>query len=146
MAHDIVIYSLISAGFVGFMMRSLWVLPYIIVFVASTYLLEQNPNLAYKSFETIIAILVLAHLLWVNLITYFIYFYDKLAAKRGMIRVPERVLHIYAFIGGSPAALYASKKLRHKSIKKSFRNKLMVILFFQINMLIALLLYVFIIK
>ena len=63
----------------------------------------------------------IAHIISINIITYLAYYIDKRASKRGSWRIPERTLHHFALIGGSPAALFAQKRLRHKTRKQSFK-------------------------
>ena len=65
--------------------------------------------------------LVFGWLLLVNLLTYFVYWLDKRRAKKGGRRVSERELLVWALVGGSPAAFYAMRKLRHKTQKTSFK-------------------------
>ena len=55
------------------------------------------------------------YLLGINLSTISLYFYDKTAAKREWLRVPEVVLHGFAFVGGTPAAFVGQKWMRHKT-------------------------------
>ncbi|MEM7531207.1 MAG: cold shock and DUF1294 domain-containing protein [Chloroflexota bacterium] len=64
---------------------------------------------------------VVAYLVAVNITTFLIYGYDKFIAGRDVLRVPERVLHTLALIGGSPAGLLAQRVFRHKTIKSSFQ-------------------------
>jgi uncharacterized membrane protein YsdA (DUF1294 family) len=81
----------------------------------------------------------LAYLAGVNLATLLLYAYDKSAAARGggRTRVPERVLHGAAFLGGTPAALLAQAVLRHKTVKRSFRASFLVICVVQLLALAA---------
>jgi uncharacterized membrane protein YsdA (DUF1294 family) len=65
--------------------------------------------------------LVAAYLGGINLATACAYVYDKFAAVRGYGRIPERLLHVLAACGGSPAALVSQSVFRHKTIKRSFR-------------------------
>lgn len=67
------------------------------------------------------------HLSWawsllaaINIVTFAAYYYDKTAAGRGALRVPEATLHFLALLGGSPAALAGQQFLRHKSAKRPF--------------------------
>lgn len=56
-----------------------------------------------------------------SIITFAIYAMDKLAARKGMWRIKEDTLHLFALFGGWPGALIAQKLLRHKSKKLAFQ-------------------------
>lgn len=58
----------------------------------------------------------------VSLLTFTMYAVDKSAARKGAWRTQESTLHLLALAGGWPGALVAQQKLRHKSIKQSFRS------------------------
>lgn len=77
------------------------------------------PAKAFSS-EALLRFLML-HLLCINSITFIIFAFDKHAAKRQGWRVPERTLHSFALIGGTPAAFLAQKLWRHKTRKSSFK-------------------------
>ena len=62
-----------------------------------------------------------AYVVGVNGATFVLYGYDKLAARWDMLRVPEKVLHCFAFIGGTPLAYVAQRFFRHKTRKGEFR-------------------------
>jgi uncharacterized membrane protein YsdA (DUF1294 family) len=57
-----------------------------------------------------------------SLITFIVYDFDKSAAKHGRRRIPESQLHWFALLGGWPGAFIAQNTLRHKSIKKAFKQ------------------------
>ncbi len=57
----------------------------------------------------------------VSLLTFVVYFFDKLAAKKGGWRTPEKTLHLLALTCGWPGAVIAQQLLRHKSKKHSFQ-------------------------
>jgi uncharacterized membrane protein YsdA (DUF1294 family) len=48
------------------------------------------------------------------------YGFDKRRAIDGGRRVPERTLHILAFLGGWPGALLGQRQFRHKTKKLAF--------------------------
>jgi uncharacterized membrane protein YsdA (DUF1294 family) len=56
-----------------------------------------------------------------SLITYLFYAMDKSAARHNQWRIQESTLHLFAFLGGWPGALFAQDQLRHKSVKAQFR-------------------------
>jgi len=55
-----------------------------------------------------------------SVLTFFVYWWDKVKSKIKEWRTPENTLHFLAFIGGWPGALIAQRVLHHKSRKKSF--------------------------
>jgi uncharacterized membrane protein YsdA (DUF1294 family) len=55
-----------------------------------------------------------------NLAAFAIWFFDKHQARKDGWRVPERTLHIMAFLGAAPASLAAMSILRHKTQKRFF--------------------------
>lgn len=78
----------------------------------------------------IVALSVLGFLHWkvavfyavLNVMTWFLYMFDKEAARKSGQRRPERILHLLALIGGWPGALLAQRMFRHKSSKRSFQQ------------------------
>jgi uncharacterized membrane protein YsdA (DUF1294 family)/cold shock CspA family protein len=59
--------------------------------------------------------------LFVSLLTFFLYWYDKNKAKNDGWRTPEKTLHLCSLAGGWPGALIAQRTLHHKSRKRSFQ-------------------------
>lgn len=57
-----------------------------------------------------------------NVVTFYIYWQDKHAARRGAWRVSEKTLHWLGLLGGWPGAWFAHQTLRHKSSKQAFRS------------------------
>lgn len=64
-----------------------------------------------------------AYFLLINLLTFALYWHDKRAAVRGGWRIPEASLLLGGFLGGTPAALTAQRRFRHKTRKGSFQFK-----------------------
>lgn len=64
-----------------------------------------------------------------NLVTFFIFGYDKYLARTNRRRISERTLVTLAMMGGSVGAVFAQKIFRHKSRK--YRNLFWIILVVQ---------------
>lgn len=79
-----------------------------------------------------IAAQVGAYLVFVNVLTYLLYWVDKSQAEQQGYRISEGTLLLLAIAGGSPAAFLACHKLRHKTRKQPFRTLLYLILALQI--------------
>lgn len=71
----------------------------------------------FKKLDPIILILYLL----VSLVTFLLYWLDKIKATKDQRRTPEKKLHFCSLIGGWPGALIAQRILHHKSRKKSFQ-------------------------
>jgi uncharacterized membrane protein YsdA (DUF1294 family) len=68
-----------------------------------------------------------SYLVGVNVVTLFLYGYDKCVAKVGWLRVPEAVLLTTTLAGGTPAAFIGQDLFRHKTSKGSYRRKFWLI-------------------
>lgn len=64
----------------------------------------------------------IAYFVGINIATFLLYGYDKQVAKaqKGGTRIPEKALHFFAFIGGTPMAFFSRRFFRHKTVKTSF--------------------------
>jgi len=76
-------------------------------------------------------------LLVVNLVTFFVFGIDKWKAKRkekknSIRRVPEKTLFLLSALGGSVGALLGMRVWHHKTLHKTFRFGIPVILILQI--------------
>ncbi|WP_313060436.1 DUF1294 domain-containing protein [Agrobacterium cavarae] len=67
-----------------------------------------------------------------NMITFFLFWWDKRAARQGDRRIRERTLLLFALMGGSLGAVTAQHMLRHKTRKQPFRGLLLAIVFLQL--------------
>lgn len=81
--------------------------------------------------ETVLTILI-AYLLLVNVIAFFMYGIDKRKAQKGKWRTPEAALIGIAVIGGSVGALLGMKVFRHKTKHPKFVIGVPVILLLQL--------------
>jgi uncharacterized membrane protein YsdA (DUF1294 family)/cold shock CspA family protein len=66
-------------------------------------------------------LLVLYTYLIISIITFMVYAWDKLSAKKSRRRISEATLHQLSLLGGWPGALLGQQVFRHKSIKRPFR-------------------------
>lgn len=64
--------------------------------------------------------IALGVLLLLNLLTFFVYGFDKNAAETGRWRTAENTLHLLSLVGGWPGAWMAQRLFRHKVRKTSF--------------------------
>lgn len=78
-------------------------------------------GIAVLVFQKKIDPIVLILYLLLSLITFLLYWQDKIKAQNDEWRTPEKKLHFFSLIGGWPGALIAQRLLRHKSRKQSFR-------------------------
>lgn len=60
--------------------------------------------------------------LLINVLTMLIYGADKLAARKGMSRVPEATLLVFGVTGGWPGAIVGQQLFRHKTQKQPFKT------------------------
>lgn len=76
------------------------------------------------------------YLFAINALTYLLYWHDKRCAIRGHGRVPEYILLLGGFLGGTLAAVGAQQRLRHKTRKTSFQFKFWSLTIVQIALLV----------
>jgi len=80
---------------------------------------------------------VVSYLVAVNVITMLTYLYDKLIAGSSWSRIPERLLLVLAFAGGSVGALVGMQLFRHKTSKSSFRVRFWFVVVVQVALVAA---------
>ena len=85
--------------------------------VAVTFLAVVGVSVAMEALPLAVLLIYAA----ASALTYFVYAWDKVSAKRGARRTQESALHILSLLGGWPGALIAQQTLRHKSSKEEFR-------------------------
>ena len=64
--------------------------------------------------------LILFYALFINVVAFILYAYDKYRARRGARRVSEKTLHLVAIYGGFIGATLSMILFRHKVKKSSF--------------------------
>ncbi|KAF2511347.1 DUF1294 domain-containing protein [Flavobacterium foetidum] len=74
---------------------------------------------------------LLLYFLFVNSLTFLLVGYDKFQARRHNRRIPESVLFILAFIGGTIGLLTGMFFFRHKTSKTTFIMKFLYIILVQ---------------
>jgi len=72
-------------------------------------------------------------LLVVNIVTFLLFGYDKLQAKKNRWRIAEKTLFIFSILGGSVGAIAGMKVWRHKTRKKHFKFGIPLILILELS-------------
>ena len=78
----------------------------------------------------------LYYLAAVNIVTFLIYGIDKLRAKRGAWRIPEKTLFLLPLLGGSVGAIAGMKVFHHKTKHWYFKYGLPLILLAQVALVV----------
>lgn len=66
-------------------------------------------------------------------VTFLMFGWDKWKAKRDSQRIPEKTLYLLSILGGWPGAVMGQKTFRHKTVKRSFRTVLTVIVLLHVG-------------
>ena len=86
-------------------------------------------------------ILAISYLLLLNGIAFVLFGIDKLKARKGSWRIPERSLLVVALLGGSIGAWLGIKVWHHKTLHKKFNIGVPLIICLQIGLLVGAYLY-----
>lgn len=70
-----------------------------------------------------IALLIVAGLVVVNFGSVVAIWWDKRRASKGQWRIKEETLLVWALVGGWPGGIWAMRRFRHKTSKRSFIAK-----------------------
>ncbi|MFV7475713.1 DUF1294 domain-containing protein [Enterobacter pseudoroggenkampii] len=76
--------------------------------------------------------------LLINVLTLALYGADKMAARKGMRRVPEATLLVFGVTGGWPGAIVGQQLFRHKTQKQPFKTYFFLSVVFSIGMMAVL--------
>jgi uncharacterized membrane protein YsdA (DUF1294 family) len=80
-----------------------------------------------------------AWLIAFSAVAFLTYGYDKQISGTDRMRVPEKVLLLLAFLGGTPGALVGMQVFRHKTTKQSFQQQFWLVVLLQIVFIVAIL-------
>lgn len=75
--------------------------------------------------------------LLINMLTLVMYGADKIAARKGMRRVPEATLLVFGVTGGWPGAIVGQQLFRHKTQKQPFKTYFFLSIVFSIAVMAA---------
>lgn len=100
------------------------------------YLPEEHNDFLWAVIGSPLGVLA-CWLVFINLITFLVFGFDKWKAKRGekkegVRRVPEKNLFLLALVGGSAGALLGMRVFHHKTLHKAFKFGIPLILALQI--------------
>lgn len=76
------------------------------------------------------------YLLFINVIAVIVCFTDKIKAKNGSYRIPERTLFVISILGGSFGMYVAMKTIRHKTKHNRFMIGIPLIMILQVLLLL----------
>ena len=97
-------------------------------------ILTVTLTLVFREFTSLS--LLLAYLAAVNVVMFGLFAYDKAIAGFQLLRIPERTLHFFELVGGTPAAFLAQEMLRHKTAKLRYRVVFWVLAVIQIAIVV----------
>lgn len=100
-------------------------------------------SLVINNYTLTLPMLLAGYLVIINLITLVLFWFDKWMARSGGWRIPEMILWIVTFLGGSIGALLAMSWFRHKTKKLSFQFMIALILLVHAGVVVWLLQYYF---
>lgn len=75
----------------------------------------------------------------ISAVTAVVTLYDKIAAKKGAWRIPEKTLLLLGFIGGAAAEYAVMQTIRHKTKHKKFMILLPLFIVLHIGLAVAVL-------
>lgn len=79
--------------------------------------------------------IVIGYIIILNIVTFAVYGIDKVKAKKGAWRIPEKSLLLLAFVGGSLGAVAGMRFWRHKTLHPQFKWGVPLILLFHLALI-----------
>lgn len=86
--------------------------------------------------------ILLLYVAVISLVTAGVTVYDKLAAKKGAWRIPEKTLLLLGLVGGAAAELAVMLVIRHKTKHKKFMIGLPAILVLHVAIIAAVVFFI----
>ena len=80
---------------------------------------------------------IVAALLVVNVGSVFAIWWDKRRAKKDQWRIKESTLLVWALVGGCPGGIWAMRRFRHKTSKRSFIAKYVLVVLCNMALVVA---------
>ncbi len=117
-------------------LRCGWYIIHGLILLVVSYYFANKYGYMQVSFKAFFYLLII-HFISINFVTFLAYAYDKAASIEGKWRVPEKILHALALIGGTPLAILSRKIMRHKTKKDSFVRDMWKVIFLQIILLVV---------
>ena len=65
--------------------------------------------------------LIIIWFIFINFLSFILFYLDKKAAVQQLRRIPENVLHKIEYLGGWLGSLIAAEKFKHKRRKQSYQ-------------------------
>ena len=78
----------------------------------------------------------LIYFIAVNIFSFLVMYIDKIKAKKGFVRIPEKHILLIAFLGGSIGTILGMYVFRHKTKKMKFKIGVPLIIVLQVILLI----------
>jgi uncharacterized membrane protein YsdA (DUF1294 family) len=80
---------------------------------------------------------IAAALFFVNVGSVIAIWWDKRRAKKDQWRIKESTLLVWALVGGWPGGIWAMRRFRHKTSKRSFIAKYVLVVLFNMALVVA---------
>jgi len=80
---------------------------------------------------------IVAALLVLNVGSLIAIWWDKRRAKKDQWRIKESTLLVWALVGGCPGGIWAMRRFRHKTSKRSFIAKYVLVVLFNMALVVA---------
>ncbi len=97
------------------------------------------PELFESSQEMIKPVMIYVYLLFINLAGFILIAIDKKRAVKKRYRIPEKIIFVFALLGGGIGIYFSMFKYRHKTLHKRFTIGIPIIILIQFVVLLKVL-------